>query len=245
MIFGFKEIDEVVHLEGVGDVTVKSSNRARRLSIVLKPFEGIKLTVPRGVPEKEALKFLQDRYDWIERNAKKIRAIEEKQTLFSEDTHFRTRSRELLIRRSDSEKITSRITKKNITISVPEAFDIQEAFVQDKIRAVIHKALRKEAKDHLPQRTEELAALHDFSIKEVVVRNNKTRWGSCTADNRIFLNLHLMRLPDCLIDYVILHELSHTLVKNHSRKFWNLLDEVCPGAKHLDKDLSRYSTYLY
>ncbi len=245
MSIGFRHLSESIHLEGIGDIRLVRSKRARRLSISIKPFQGIRVTIPHGVPEKEAIRFIQERYDWIEKNLGKMRATENRRTIYDENSSFRTRSRYLVIRRPDSESVTSRITKKVINLSVPVNMDIADFEIQERIRAAIHKALRKEAKEYLPQRTDELALAHNLLFKEVRIRNNKTRWGSCTGDNKIYLNLHLMRLPDYLIDYVILHELAHTQIKNHSRTFWNLLDSICPGSKNLDKDLNRYSTYLY
>ena len=73
----------------------------------------------------------------------------------------------------------------------------------------------------------------------------KTRWGSCSFKNNINLSLHLMRLREELIDYVILHELVHTKVKNHSREFWTTLDIYCPKSKSLDKELKKYSLRFY
>ena len=77
------------------------------------------------------------------------------------------------------------------------------------------------------------------------MRNSKTRWGSCSYENNINLNLHLMRLPNHLIDYVILHELVHTKIKNHSKDFWNLLDVVTGNAKNLDRELKNHHTKIY
>jgi len=74
-------------------------------------------------------------------------------------------------------------------------------------------ALRKEAKDYLPQRTELLAAAHGFKYSGVTVKNISSRWGSCSSTNHINLNIHLVRLPEHLSDYVILHELTHTVHK--------------------------------
>jgi hypothetical protein len=104
---------------------------------------------------------------------------------------------------------------------------------------------RKEAKDHLPLRVEALAAKHNFTYKNVAIKNSKTRWGSCSFDNNINLSLHLMRLPDHLVDYVILHELVHTKIKNHSSDFWQLLDIVSGDAKKLDREVKGYSIPIY
>ena len=123
--------------------------------------------------------------------------------------------------------------------------EVKSLDIQQKIRVAIEETLRKEAKDYLPQRVKELAEKNSFRFKKVSVRNSKTRWGSCSYDNNINLNLHLMRLPNHLIDYVILHELVHTKIKNHSRDFWNMLDLVTGNAKNLDKELKNYRTKIY
>ena len=114
-----------------------------------------------------------------------------------------------------------------------------------KFEKAIERAWRQEAKEYLPERVKTLAAKHKFQYKKVAIKNSKTRWGSCSYDNSINLSLHLMRLPNHLIDYVILHELVHTKVKNHSRDFWQLLDIVSGNAKKLDREVKEYSIEIY
>ena len=93
----------------------------------------------------------------------------------------------------------------------------------------------------LIERLEELAELHDFRFNKVSIRNQKTKWGSCSARNNISLNMNLARLPEELRDYVILHELVHTRIKNHSRKFWMELDEYVGGsAREFSRMLKTY-----
>ena len=113
------------------------------------------------------------------------------------------------------------------------------------IRQAIELAWRKEAKKLLPGRVKELAAAHNFEYKNVAIKNSKTRWGSCSFDNKINLSLHLMRLPDHLVDYVILHELVHTKVKTHSKDFWQLLDIVSGDARKLDREVKAYGIKIY
>jgi predicted metal-dependent hydrolase len=97
-----------------------------------------------------------------------------------------------------------------------------------------------EAIDKLVSRLEEMAEIHNFKYARVAIRNQKTKWGSCSAKNNINLNINLVRLPDELRDYVILHELVHTRFKNHSKKFWAELDKVIGGrAKEFSKKLSK------
>jgi hypothetical protein len=93
----------------------------------------------------------------------------------------------------------------------------------------------------LVERLEELADLHNFKYNKVSVRNQKTKWGSCSAKGNISLNINLTRLPAELTDYVILHELVHTRIKNHSKKFWAELDNYTGGrAKELSKMLKKH-----
>lgn len=101
------------------------------------------------------------------------------------------------------------------------------------------------ARRKLLNRLEELAEWSGFDYNKVFIRNQKTRWGSCSTHNNINLNIKLAMLPDELIDYVILHELLHTRVKNHSRKFWGELDRLVGcRAKELAKQLKEYGLGL-
>lgn len=98
-----------------------------------------------------------------------------------------------------------------------------------------------EAKEFLRQRLKELSRLNGFTYNRVFIRNQKTRWGSCSEKNNINLNIRLFKLRSDLRDYVILHELVHTKIKNHSKRFWNELDRFTGGrAKQLDKQLKKY-----
>ena len=104
--------------------------------------------------------------------------------------------------------------------------------------------LRKKAKNYLPGRVEELAERHGLSYNRVFVKNLKSRWGSCSSKNNINLNLHLMRLPEPLVDYVILHELAHTKEKNHGKGFRNLLNSFVADSRVYDKELKNYSSQV-
>ena len=102
--------------------------------------------------------------------------------------------------------------------------------------------LRRAAKAWLPQRVEALARQYGFRYGRVTIRASRSRWGSCTAENNISLSLYLMRLPEHLRDYVILHELCHTVHHNHSSAFHNLCDRCLDGnEKILRRELRRYT----
>ena len=100
------------------------------------------------------------------------------------------------------------------------------------------------ARQGLIDRLNFLSQKHGFNYSRVFIKNQKTRWGSCSGKNNINLNINLIRLPDELIDYTILHELVHTRVKNHGRRFWDQMDKLVGDAKKLDSKLSEYRVLL-
>jgi len=100
---------------------------------------------------------------------------------------------------------------------------------------------RKDAREKIIQRLDELATRHGFEYNRVFVRAQKTKWGSCSGNQNINLNLKLVDLPQELMDYVILHELVHLKIKNHGRKFWEELDSYFDGnVKDINKELKKY-----
>jgi predicted metal-dependent hydrolase len=90
----------------------------------------------------------------------------------------------------------------------------------------------------LGRRLLELAVRHGFNYRGVSIRKQRSRWGSCSRDNRISLNLQLMILPDRLRDYVLLHELLHTRIKHHGPEFWAELERLQSDARSLRKELA-------
>ena len=105
------------------------------------------------------------------------------------------------------------------------------------------ESMRREAKVYLVRRTAELARMHGFTYSNVSIRSSKSRWGSCSGRNSISLSLFLMKIPQHLQDYVILHELCHTVHHDHSPLFWQLLNTVTHGhALQLRQELRQYDT---
>ncbi len=96
---------------------------------------------------------------------------------------------------------------------------------------------KADARKRLTDRLYHLAKEHGFSCNNVSIREQRTRWGSCSHKNNISLNVKLVLLPKELIDYVMLHELVHTRTHNHSKKFWAELDRYTGNGKVMAKRL--------
>lgn len=102
--------------------------------------------------------------------------------------------------------------------------------------------LRRAAKADLPGRIERLAAQTGLRYAKLSIRASRTKWGSCSGLNHISLSLFLMVLPEYLRDYVIIHELCHTVHHDHSPRFHALVDSlVCGNEKNLIRELKRWT----
>jgi len=104
---------------------------------------------------------------------------------------------------------------------------------------------KEKVKTILTRKLIRLSRNFGFTYNKVYIRNQKTRWGSCSSKNNISLNLKLVRLPDELIDYVIIHELVHTRIKDHSRSFWAEVDKLTGNGKEMASKLKTYGITLY
>ena len=232
--------EKTISLDGV-PVTFYKSKRAKNINISIRPFIGVRVAVPRFATYRQAQLFVQSRKLWIKMHADNMTQYENRQTVFDWNTVFKTKTHQLNLLKSKIEIINYKITDNQLIINIPETKNIAENAVQIAIQKAIENTYRLEAKNYLPNRVNELASKHGLSYQKVKINNAKTRWGSCSSTNNINLTLQLMRLPNHLIDYVILHELAHTKVKNHSVTFWNFLDTLTDNnAKKLDKELKTY-----
>jgi predicted metal-dependent hydrolase len=90
----------------------------------------------------------------------------------------------------------------------------------------------------------ELALAHGFSVRRVTVRNQRSRWGSCSVRGTISLNWRLVQTPDFVRDYIVLHELAHLKEMNHSRRYWREVARLCPEFEQAEKWLKQNSGLL-
>ena len=227
------------------EIKLKKSFKAKNISIKIKPFEGVLVTVPMLVSFKLAEDFVKTKIKWINKNLNKVQKQEQSYTFFSANNSFKTRSHLINITSTELSKNTVQIENTNVKVLISKKLSISSEENQLYIRNIILEIWRKEAKEYLPRRVKALAIDHNFNYQKLTIKNTKSRWGSCSFDNNINLSLHLMRISNELIDYVILHELVHTKVKNHSSKFWQTLEKHCPNSKILDKELKKYSLRIF
>jgi predicted metal-dependent hydrolase len=223
-----------------GEVLFRRNQRSKNIRIKVHPTQGVVVTLPPYCSENRAINFVIEKELWIRKSLAKMAKTRQQLTIFKPEKVFKTHVHHLRIQAHCKQTLRMDVKAETLTVYYPESVSVEHPRVQDFIRNAVIKTLRFEARNYLPGRTRALAEIHGFEINEIKVRNNKTRWGSCSGKNNINLNIHLMRLPQKLIDYVIMHELVHTRVKNHSAYYWGELEKVLPGARVLDKQLNKY-----
>ncbi len=231
---------QTLFIQDIGNVILQRSSRAQTLRIRISAKEGIIVVLPSHLSENIAIRFINEKKKWIQKSLQRQVKIQKQQTIFNESTLFKTRMHKLYLLKHDKNTIKSLVSGDKIIVWYPDYAQVEDSRIQRIIRKAILEAWRVEARKYLPARTAELARQHNYRYNKITIKNNKTRWGSCSASNNINLNLQLMRLPDRLIDYIILHELTHTIYKNHQKTFWKRMESVFPGARKLDKELNTY-----
>jgi predicted metal-dependent hydrolase len=227
---------KVVQLKSIGNVTFLKNRRSKNIKISVKPDKSILVSFPVYCTSGEAMAFVQSNKDWIKQQQERM---ELQKNNIDTDTTINTKLHKVSFLLSDSYDVETR--NSGVRIMVKD-FDSEQSqyFIED----ILTQIYRFEAKRLLPSRLAELAQKHGFEYQKVTIRNNKRNWGSCSSKNNISLNLQMMKLPDKLIDYILLHELVHTKIKNHSSEFWEKLNEITDNqARELAKQVKKYSTY--
>ncbi len=134
---------------------------------------------------------------------------------------------------------TTKIQHQKLLVYLPPGHNLGDNTVQQLVRNTVISILRKEAKAYLPGRLQQLATEHGFSYAKVRFSHAGSRWGSCSSTGTISLNIGLMKLPNELIDYVLIHELCHTRQMNHSTEFWAQVQRYDPHYKLHKRQISR------
>ncbi len=235
-----------------GEVLLRKQRSNKKIWLKVSPPKNIIITMPYHTSWATAEQLLRDREAWLKNALDKMtQRAQEEIFLFTPGLTFSTKERTLeWIETEGSCKIRAQVDDKQIRFLYSRDLDWKSKDLQEFIRKNIEKALRLEAIKYLKPILEHYAQFFGFQISKTSFKSSKNRWGSCDIKNNINLNVHLLRLPERLLRYVILHELAHTKEHNHSQNFWALLEKICQetlghSAKALDKELNLYSPHVF
>ena len=137
-----------------------------------------------------------------------------------------------------------RRTGKQVVVTLTTDESLNDGHVVEAVRSYMRTILRQQAKELLPGRIRHLADMHGFEFSSLRFTHASSRWGSCNSKKAISLNIALMKLPFELIDYVLIHELAHTVELNHSSAFWRTVETADPSFKRHRAELKRYDPVI-
>lgn len=222
--------------EEFGTITLRRSAHASHVRIRVAPDGRLRASLPLYAPI-----FLVKRLIKASRSELRAMLLEHVGgTLFTDGMQI-GKSHTLIVRSTSGTAITVKRHAQQIIIQLPSSVELTDSVAQRAIRDEVIKALRLEAKSYLPRRLAFLASKYGFSYEKVRFSHASGRWGSCSTSGTISLNIALMKLPFELIDYVLVHELSHTIEMNHSIEFWQLVQKGDPEYKAHRNSLKDYS----
>lgn len=224
-------------IDGLGVIKIYKRRNSRSLRLSVTPEGEVRVSIPMWAPYSAGLTFVRSKQAWILQQRPS-------QPLLLPGQLIGKAHRLVFEARPESVTPAARLKQTEILVTYPPQLSVSEVSVQKVARAAGLRALRRQAEQLLPQRTAQLAAEHEFSYASVSVKQLKGRWGSCDQHQKLVFNLFLMQLPWECIDYVILHELTHTKVLRHGPPFWAALESVLPRTQQLRRQMRRYQPIL-
>ncbi|GFK93637.1 hypothetical protein NNJEOMEG_01471 [Fundidesulfovibrio magnetotacticus] len=224
------------------DYRVRVSARARQVRLVVTPRDGLVVSVPVGFDAALVPEIVAQRLEWVTRTLERVALQRAEALLPPAGVSLRAVGRELTVRYRPGPDGSGSV---RVRAAGPVSLEVSGALADRELVArALRTWLKREAARELPPRLDALSARLDLPHAGCVVRLQRSRWGSCSARGTISLNARLLFLPPELSDYVLAHELAHTLHLDHSPAYWRALEERLPGARGLDRQLRHAGRFV-
>jgi predicted metal-dependent hydrolase len=223
----------IIQDDEFGKITIRRSARATQVRLRVAPDGTLRASLPLYAPT-----FLVKRLIASSRGELRDMLSQSAPTETYSDGMRIGKSHTLIVHQAVGSFQVNR-RGQQIIVSLPAQATLEDPQIVRAIRDTVIAALRIEAKSYLPKRLSYLANSLGFSYKKVRFSHASGRWGSCTSEGTISLNIALMKLPFEQIDYVLVHELAHTRHMNHSPEFWALVAQGDPGFKENRRALKK------
>lgn len=218
--------------------TVRESYRAKHVSLKISTSGSLEVIVPRGFDQNRIPGILQKKHEWIDRVRQRVEAQQAALGIkacngLPEQIALQAIAEDWQVRLQTADQFTIRaLEQPGRTLVLQGAINHQSA-----CRAVLQRWIGYKARVHLVPWLKQVSQELNLPCARVTIRQQKTLWGSCSAQKSISLNAKLLFLSAPLVRYVLIHELCHTVHLNHSDAFWSLIADHEPEYRHLDRQL--------
>lgn len=216
------------------DYTHKPNVRSKHIRITLQPSGEVVVSSPKFTSKREIDAFVESQSQWIHLQRAKIN---QKRGNLAELSLF-GKEYTKIVRYSSQHPVGFSIVGKNVVYNPTEPLDVIDP--DDPFRPFqkqLKRFLKTTAAHYIPTRTAQLAEKMNTTYNQLTLKEQKTRWGSCSSSRNVNFNWRLVHYPPAIIDYVIIHELAHLTHMNHSSAFWALV------AKY-DSNYKQHKQYL-
>lgn len=220
--------------EEFGTIILRRSARATHVRIRVAPDGRLRASLPLYAPL-----FLVRRLIKTSREELRTMLRQSQPTTIYENGMLIGKSHTLIVRSTSAKSASTRLHGQQLIVSLPSNLELNDPGITQTIRDGSIDALRVEAKSYLPKRLAFLSQKTNLHYEKVRFSHASGRWGSCSSNKTISLNIALMNMPFELIDYVLIHELSHTKQMNHSEAFWQLVAQFDPQYKKHRAELKK------
>lgn len=221
------------------DYTVRVSPRARRIRLTVSARDGLVVTLPRGVPAREAERAVADRREWAvahleATSARRAALTASPEAQLPSVIELAAFQQTWIVEyRESASGDAVRVRASGGSLHVSGNVDDADACL-----SALRRWRDRTAREGLPTLAAECSSATGIPYARVSVRAQKTRWGSCSTSGTISLNRNLVFLPERLARYVVLHELAHVAQRGHGPAFWRHLTELEPRALHLRAEMA-------
>jgi len=211
------------------EYSIRRSTRARRVRVAVDPEKGVEVVLPLRAPERAAKAAIVELRPWIERRLREVEAAREQIAAREGTVPYLGETLTLV-----PQARRTRVHRRGHELLVPEG-DPREA---------LERWYRRMAREEIQPRLDMAVAELGTRYTKLTIRNQKTRWGSCSSTGAMSFNWRLLLGPEEVLDYVVWHEACHLKVMDHSPRFWALVAHHMPAYPHARRWLSRHGSTL-
>jgi hypothetical protein len=220
--------------------TVKRSTKAKYVRLEVRQETGLTVVIPRSYKLKQLPGLLEAKKKWIlDKLAKcgRVQSLSTEKELKSGDTiPYLGRDLEVVTEENRGKADSVKLEQNRLVVTFGSA--------SRRLNSLLEQWYRMQAAKLIKERANKLSAKLELTYNQLIIRGQKTRWGSCSHKGNLSFNWKLIMAPEPIIDYVIIHELVHLKEMNHTKKFWELVAKHCPQWREHRKWLREHETEL-
>ncbi len=224
---------------------IRQSKRARYVRMEFKEEVGLLVTQPKGVPTYQVVHWVESKKAWIEKNLKKYlhNAAQKPKPITPQQPSMLPliaigETIQICYEKSAAQTIAVEYKENQKTLHLTGAIGNHK-----KCTAILVQWLKYYADSILRTMLDELSKITQLHYNKLTIRNQKTRWGSCSSKKNINLNVKLLFLPEHWLRYALIHELCHTVEMNHSKAFWLLVEKYEPNYQSIHKAIQQQAIH--